>query len=273
MSINKVVRLNGFEFELTNLNDHAEVIIDIGDERVVQAIVEREPEFLSALEKISQDYEEIDSVLSAEESLFWPEGYFAGLEKAELLRIVNSAYASDALVHRVRRELGYITSPPQNISYKEWLAMMYGVHEAMPEEEKRELHKWEQQYVDGSGRYTTSDWPGWEKYIGKKPSPPPPSQEKSGYIYLIRAETGEYKVGHSVDVGSRIKAFSVQPPFEYKLVHTFPTDDMAQTESVLHNRFSGKKIRGEWFALDEEDVDEIVRIVRFKDGRFLHNEE
>lgn len=272
MSIDKVVRLNGFEFELTNLNGHAEVIIDIGDEGVVRAIVEREPEFLSALEKLSQDYEEIDSVLSAEE-FPWSKDYFAGLERVELLRIVNSAYASDALVHRVRRELGYIRPPSQNISYKEWLAMIYGVYQAMSEGEKRELHKWEQQYVDGSGRHTTSDWPGWEKYIGKKPTPPPPSQEKSGYIYLVRAATGEYKVGHSVDVGSRMKAFSVQPPFEYELVHAFPADDMAQAESILHNRFSEKRIMGEWFTLDKKDVDEIVRIVRFKDGRFLHNEE
>jgi len=51
-----------------------------------------------------------------------------------------------------------------------WFAMMMGVLTALPENEKRELEEWERTHVGGA--FGTSDWPGWEKYIGKKPIPP-----------------------------------------------------------------------------------------------------
>ena len=39
----------------------------------------------------------------------------------------------------------------------------------MPREEMQALLEWERKHVDGSGTFCTSDWPGWEKYIGKMP--------------------------------------------------------------------------------------------------------
>lgn len=38
----------------------------------------------------------------------------------------------------------------------------------MTEEQRRELEEWERENVDGHGT-STSDWPGWEKIIGKPP--------------------------------------------------------------------------------------------------------
>lgn len=51
-----------------------------------------------------------------------------------------------------------------------WYDRMHEAHEAMPEEEKQALAEWERVNLDGA-TVATSDWPGWEKYIGKRPRP------------------------------------------------------------------------------------------------------
>lgn len=159
----------------------------------------------------------------------------------------------------------------------EWHAMMFGVYQAMSSEEKAELHAWEREHVDGSGRFATSDWPGWGKYIGKPPWTDPAwgkeKKKRSGFVYLVRAYTGEYKIGYSFDVGRRIKAFSVQPPFKYELIHTFPADDMVQAETMLHDKFAEARIKGEWFLLNDDDIKWIQSITGFQNGLFNPNTE
>lgn len=51
----------------------------------------------------------------------------------------------------------------------EWTGKMIETYKSMSDEEKQELAEWERTHVDGSGRVATSDWPGWERYIGKRP--------------------------------------------------------------------------------------------------------
>ena len=51
-----------------------------------------------------------------------------------------------------------------------WYDKIHEAHEVMPEEERQELAEWERPHLDGS-MVATSNWPGWEKYIGKRPTP------------------------------------------------------------------------------------------------------
>lgn len=37
-------------------------------------------------------------------------------------------------------------------------------------EERADLEKWDREWVDGGAGISTSDWPGWEKHIGKRPN-------------------------------------------------------------------------------------------------------
>jgi hypothetical protein len=37
-------------------------------------------------------------------------------------------------------------------------------------EERADLERWDATWVDGGAGISTSDWPGWEKHIGKRPS-------------------------------------------------------------------------------------------------------
>ena len=54
-----------------------------------------------------------------------------------------------------------------------WYDKMIETSAILSEEEKQAFDAWEGTHVDGSGLLSTGDWPGWEKYIGKKPEPPP----------------------------------------------------------------------------------------------------
>lgn len=47
--------------------------------------------------------------------------------------------------------------------------MVYASRNLLTEEDKQSLQEWDDTMVDGSGNYATSDWPGWEKYIGLPP--------------------------------------------------------------------------------------------------------
>ena len=50
-----------------------------------------------------------------------------------------------------------------------WYEKMMQAQKLLTEDEKRELAEWDRTRVDGSGKVGTSDWPGWEKHIGRKP--------------------------------------------------------------------------------------------------------
>lgn len=50
-----------------------------------------------------------------------------------------------------------------------WFEKMVEAHKLLTEEEREELAEWDRTRVDGSGKVSTSDWPGWEKYVGKMP--------------------------------------------------------------------------------------------------------
>lgn len=78
-----------------------------------------------------------------------------------------------------------------------------------------------------------------------------------GYVYLIKSNTGHYKIGKSVNPQKRMKEFvssNVILPIEFTLEHQIETDDYHRLESTLHNSFSEKRFRGEWFELTDEEV-------------------
>jgi len=91
----------------------------------------------------------------------------------------------------------------------------------------------------------------------RKPYPRPEQPKpKAGYVYLLKA--GPYcKIGVSADVSKRIEQLATLPPFDIDLLHTIPTDDMYALESTLHERFADKRKNGEWFELDQDDVEYI----------------
>lgn len=89
-----------------------------------------------------------------------------------------------------------------------------------------------------------------------------------GYIYLIKAETGQYKIGRSTNVPKRMNLFSVKLPFRFDIIHVFPADNAHDAESRLHKYFESKRTNGEWFNLQPSDEGLLRRVICFKHETF-----
>ena len=72
-----------------------------------------------------------------------------------------------------------------------------------------------------------------------------------GHIYLIMNTNFEYKIGMTKkSVSDRVKQLQTGNSGELKI------------ETSLHNFFSYKRIRGEWFNLNEEEILNFEKTVR-----------
>lgn len=78
-----------------------------------------------------------------------------------------------------------------------------------------------------------------------------------GYVYLLKAENGYYKIGRTKSPKDRIKTFGVKLPFKVEFEHLIQTDDMEGLEAELHFTFADKRLDGEWFNLTSGDVEYI----------------
>lgn len=77
--------------------------------------------------------------------------------------------------------------------------------------------------------------------------------------YIIH--DGEYyKIGHTYsDATTRLSNLQVGSAKPLTLVLTIPSKTPDLLEQELHQRFLEKKIRGEWFALNDADIDDLKR--------------
>lgn len=80
------------------------------------------------------------------------------------------------------------------------------------------------------------------------------SSPRYGFIYLLESTVGYWKIGRSAVPVQRIGKLGVQLPFEIDVEALIETADMYELESGLHKKYEKKRVRGEWFNLDTEDI-------------------
>lgn len=79
-----------------------------------------------------------------------------------------------------------------------------------------------------------------------------------GYIYFLKENLfGHIKIGRSRNIKKRLRIFAAELPFETKLLCYFKTYNYEKIELELHKLFNSKRVRGEWFLLDKEDIEKI----------------
>jgi len=86
------------------------------------------------------------------------------------------------------------------------------------------------------------------------------------YAYLMRSNTGHYKIGLSNDPTRRAREMTKTPtilPIEVDVVHTFRCEDARLVEQALHRLYSLDRQKGEWFNLTEKQVRQIANIKHF----------
>lgn len=79
-----------------------------------------------------------------------------------------------------------------------------------------------------------------------------------GYIYLIEAPNGLYKLGRAQCPERRLKELQYHSPVRLTLVYSLRCQDAVKAEYILHKVFKEKRSHGEWFALDPEDITFLV---------------
>jgi len=85
-----------------------------------------------------------------------------------------------------------------------------------------------------------------------KQKPDPATQ-----IYvMIDRNTGFYKIGRSINVLAREKTLQSEKP-SIELCFSFSSN--ISKEKELHTTFSDKRVRGEWFRLDDNDILQIKK--------------
>lgn len=83
---------------------------------------------------------------------------------------------------------------------------------------------------------------------------------KSGYVYLIKM--GDYyKIGISKKPNTRIDSFTKMPdPIE--IIYIEKVYGYVDAEKELHEKYNLKNKRGEWFSLDEKDIEDIKKYLQ-----------
>lgn len=84
------------------------------------------------------------------------------------------------------------------------------------------------------------------------------AQAAPGKVYFIAAQSGEIKIGHSRTPKARLVRLQTGHPDRLTLLAT--VDGGVDLEREYHNRFSGHRIKGEWFHPHRDIWAEIVRI-------------
>lgn len=100
---------------------------------------------------------------------------------------------------------------------------------------------------------TNNAW--MDEFMESANEPTPKKAPKKTYVYImVDSHTGLYKIGHSKSPIEREKTLLSQAPAIELLFYFKAT---TQTELDLHKQFESKRGRGEWFSLNEADIENI----------------
>jgi hypothetical protein len=79
--------------------------------------------------------------------------------------------------------------------------------------------------------------------------------EHVGVVYILGSSLGYYKIGLTTNLYKRFTNFGVKLPFEVWLEHAKIYFDCGWAEKYWHYQFQDKRINGEWFKINEFDLD------------------
>jgi len=80
-------------------------------------------------------------------------------------------------------------------------------------------------------------------------------KDNRGFVYVIKSDSGFYKIGKSVNAQKRIEELGVKLPFPIEPIHIIESNDYTRAEMYFHQKFADKRGNGEWFALTDEDIE------------------
>jgi len=79
------------------------------------------------------------------------------------------------------------------------------------------------------------------------------------YIFQI---SNYYKIGKSSDVWRRFDDINVTIPYKLKSLFHQQVKNANKLETKIHQRFKNKRIKGEWFKLNKDEVKAIIKWIK-----------
>lgn len=89
------------------------------------------------------------------------------------------------------------------------------------------------------------------KRLPKLPESPPPI---AGFVYVIKAVSGKYKIGRTKDTKHRLQTLQTSSHKELRIVMQIKTTNYQALEKACHRKFIEKRLRGEWYDLNRADL-------------------
>ena len=112
-----------------------------------------------------------------------------------------------------------------------------------------------QNWVDINNGYKGGTEPG------RGPSRPHTQKirkQHPGYVYVVQSGDA-FKIGLSKNVPQRVEQIQPIMPYPVEIILTIQTENMRTLEARLHKRYASKRLNGEWFALTDQDIEDIKR--------------
>lgn len=76
-----------------------------------------------------------------------------------------------------------------------------------------------------------------------------------GIVYLIaNEEWSQFKIGETKNSNVRKKTLQTGNGSELTIVKTFESIHYKKVERWMHKKYASKRLSGEWFALDDDDI-------------------
>jgi hypothetical protein len=103
----------------------------------------------------------------------------------------------------------------------------------------------------------------------------------SGIVYVVfnkwirNPETNEmpYKIGiTSCLVEDRYYGLGLKMPGEFEIFFAYKLDDYKKAEKVIHDTFNKKCVNGEWFNINQKDIEHIKATFEIMGGEFVTDE-
>lgn len=83
------------------------------------------------------------------------------------------------------------------------------------------------------------------------------SIDMKGVVYLLKAGK-HYKIGKAKSFVKRYKEIKLQLPFDVEEIHQIKTNNIDKLEKHWHKRFHKYRKNGEWFDLNEKELEEFT---------------
>ncbi len=85
------------------------------------------------------------------------------------------------------------------------------------------------------------------------------SGPSEGIVYLLKAGP-HYKIGKSVNFEKRLTQIKLQLPHAVEVIHVIHAADHSKAESYWHRRFIARRLNGEWFELNQDEIAEFKSV-------------